>query len=118
MINDGSDKPLGYTTEDGHLQVRQEADGSKIYAETEQGQHDRWLRLAPDLFTRYMELVAERDDFGADLEARVKELEADVREIRNEWEFALEREASLRAELTGWREGAGVVEKKPREESK
>lgn len=47
-IDDGSNKPNGYVTEDGLLEVR---DGE--YHETLLGQHDRWMRQAPDLFEMY-----------------------------------------------------------------
>lgn len=57
--DDGSGKPLGYTTPDGHLEVRESIDknGQRFhgYHETELGQHDRWLRQAPDLYSLYVE---------------------------------------------------------------
>jgi hypothetical protein len=54
---DGSDMPLGYTTEDGHLEVRELGDGKRGYAETELGQHDRWMRQCPDLYRLYVDLL-------------------------------------------------------------
>ena len=56
-IDDGSDKPLGYTTPDGHLEVRDNGDGTRNYHETELGQHDRWMRQAPDLYELYVKLL-------------------------------------------------------------
>jgi hypothetical protein len=35
--------------------------------ETELGQHDRWMRQAPDLYTRYMELLSARDEAKREL---------------------------------------------------
>lgn len=58
-IDDGSTKPLGHTSDDECLEVRQNARGEKEYVETELGQHDRWMLLAPDLFEKYMALVEE-----------------------------------------------------------
>lgn len=65
-INDGSDKPLGYVSDDGQLEVRESVDRDgrtfRGYHETELGQHDRWLRQAPDLFEKYTELQAKYHD--------------------------------------------------------
>lgn len=47
-IDDGTGRPDGYVTPDGHLEVR---DGH--YHETALGRHDRWLRQCPDLFEKY-----------------------------------------------------------------
>lgn len=55
-VNDGSKYPEGTLSEDGHMVVR----GGE-WGETELGQHDRWLRQAPDLFGLYqaaLEVVA------------------------------------------------------------
>jgi hypothetical protein len=52
-MNDGADKPVGFTTDDGELEVR-ETDGEKCYHETALGQHQRWLRQAPDLYEKYI----------------------------------------------------------------
>lgn len=51
----GSDKPIGYTSPDGHLEVHALADGTRGYVETELGQHDRWMRQAPDLYALYVD---------------------------------------------------------------
>ncbi len=51
-IDDGSERPLGYETEDGELRVA-EIDGERCYQETELGQHRRWMRQASDLFAEY-----------------------------------------------------------------
>lgn len=57
-IDDGSDKPLGYQTDDGELEVRGDlATGQIGYHETELGQHQRWLRQAPDLYELYQRLL-------------------------------------------------------------
>lgn len=56
-IDDGSDKPLGTTSPDGHLMVGLRADGTRGWVETELGQHDRWLRQAPDLYEKYVQLL-------------------------------------------------------------
>lgn len=53
--DDGSDKPLGYTSADGHLEVRDNGDGTRSYHETDLGQHDRWMRQAPDLYKLYVD---------------------------------------------------------------
>lgn len=70
-IDDGSDKPLGYVTDDGVLEVRESVDRDgtvfRGYHETELGQHDRWLRQAPELFEKYMALLSERDDLAKKL---------------------------------------------------
>jgi len=55
--DDGSDKPLGYTSPDGHLEVRADSEGKHYYHETELGQHDRWLRQAPELYELYVKLL-------------------------------------------------------------
>lgn len=59
--DDGSDKPLGYLSEDGELEVREsvDADGKPFhgYHETELGQHQRWMRQAPDLFELYQAAI-------------------------------------------------------------
>lgn len=59
-IDDGSAKPLGYTTPDGYLQVRESVDKTgtpfRGYHETELGAHQRWMRSAPELFEKYVEL--------------------------------------------------------------
>ena len=61
-IDDGSDKPLGYVSDDGELEVRDFVDGEGIarrgYCETELGQHQRWMRGAPDLFEKHVNLQA------------------------------------------------------------
>lgn len=54
-IDDGSGKPEGHETPDGHLRVQ---DGE--YHETELGQHHRWMSQAPDLFEKYMALLGSR----------------------------------------------------------
>jgi hypothetical protein len=59
-VDDGSDKPVGYTTPDGHLEVRQNEDGTRSYHETELGQHDRWMRQAPDLYALYVDSLVPR----------------------------------------------------------
>lgn len=51
-IDDGSDKPEGYVTEDGELSV-----SNGEYHETELGKHQRWMRQAPDLYEKYQELL-------------------------------------------------------------
>lgn len=57
-VDDGSTKPIGYQTDDGELEVR-EVNGERMYYETELGQHQRWMRQAPDLFALYMAAVEE-----------------------------------------------------------
>ena len=59
-IDDGSDKPLGHQTEDGELEVRENSDGSgPCYHETPLGQHQRWMRQAPDLYGLYHKALGE-----------------------------------------------------------
>lgn len=59
-VDDGSNKPLGYTTPDGELQVRESIDQTgtpfRGFHETELGQHMRWMRGAPELFEKYIAL--------------------------------------------------------------
>lgn len=61
-IDDGSDKPTGFVSPDGELEVRDSVDltGEPFhgYHETELGQHQRWMRQAPDLFALYMNTLA------------------------------------------------------------
>lgn len=59
-IDDGSDKPIGFTSPDGEFEVR-EIDGERCYHETDLGQHQRWMRQAPDLYEKYMTALAHRD---------------------------------------------------------
>lgn len=58
-VDDGNEKPLGHQSPDGELEVRQQPEGGKCYHETDLGQHQRWMRQAPDLFALYMALVEE-----------------------------------------------------------
>jgi len=53
-LDDGSDKPIGYQTSDGELEVREDVRGERCYHETDLGQHQRWMRAAPDLFEKYI----------------------------------------------------------------
>lgn len=54
--DDGSDKPLGYTTPDGELVVVI-TNGERHYRETDLGQTRRWMRQAPDLYEMYLKAV-------------------------------------------------------------
>ena len=55
-IDDGSDKPLGYTTPDGELVVVI-TNGERHYRETDLGQTRRWMRQAPDLYEMYLKAI-------------------------------------------------------------
>lgn len=68
---DGSQYHIGYVTPDGHLEVRDRGDGAGIFHETEIGQYDRWLRQAPDLYGRLVEIQIELFEAGK----RISELE-------------------------------------------
>jgi hypothetical protein len=61
VISDGSDKPSGYVSEDGELEVREsiDANGNSVrgYHETALGQYMRWMRSAPDLLEKYETLL-------------------------------------------------------------
>lgn len=59
-IDDGSRLPLGQQTPDGELEVRENGDGTRGFHETDLGQHQRWMRQAPDLYEKYHALLAER----------------------------------------------------------
>jgi len=63
-VDDGSKHPIGYTTDDGCLQVREYLDEHGVrcvgFVETDFGQHTRWMRMAPDLFALYMAAVEEK----------------------------------------------------------
>lgn len=58
-IDDGSEKPLGYTTPDGELTVVI-TNGERHYQETDLGQTRRWMRQAPDLYEMYLKAVEGR----------------------------------------------------------
>jgi len=60
-IEDGSDKPIGYQTPDGELEVRAQPEGGTCYYETDLGQHQRWMRQAPDLFEKHQNALSELD---------------------------------------------------------
>lgn len=51
-IDDGSDKPEGFITEDGELEVK-----NGEYHETELGQFTRWMNHASDLYGQYLEAM-------------------------------------------------------------
>lgn len=55
-VDDGSDKPIGYLSDDAELIVREE-NGVRGYHETALGQERRWQRQAPDLYANWMSLV-------------------------------------------------------------
>lgn len=57
-IDDGSEHPLGTQTSDGELRVQPQGDGTVGWVETALGQHQRWMRNAPDLYERYQQLLA------------------------------------------------------------
>lgn len=59
QTDDGSDKPLGYTTPDGELTVVI-TNGERHYRETDFGQTRRWMRQAPDLYEMYLKAVEGR----------------------------------------------------------
>lgn len=74
-VNDGSEMPLGAQSEDGELEVREHPDGSRGWSETELGQHQRWMRSAPDLFEKYqasVERVRELEGVCLEWDARCK----------------------------------------------
>lgn len=66
-VNDGSHLPIGTFSDDGELQVRKLPDGSVGWSETELGQHQRWMRSAPELFALYMDniekLIARNNEY-------------------------------------------------------
>lgn len=57
-VDDGSSYPVGHQTADGELEVRALPDGSRGFHETTLGQHQRWMRQAPDLFELYQDAIA------------------------------------------------------------
>ena len=57
--SDGSEHPLGYVTPDGELEVR-EVDGVRGFHETPLGQHQRWMKQAPDLYELYHKALENR----------------------------------------------------------
>jgi hypothetical protein len=61
--SDGSDLPIGTISEDGELEVREYVNPTGVkevgWCETELGQHQRWMRQAPDLYERYVALLKE-----------------------------------------------------------
>jgi hypothetical protein len=57
-IDDGRDKPIGTVSEDGELEVR-EVNGERCWHETPLGQHQRWMRQAPDLYELYHKALGE-----------------------------------------------------------
>lgn len=60
-IDDGGEKPIGYVSPDGELEIRRFQDAEGIdrvgWHETELGQHQRWMRQAPDLFALYQDAL-------------------------------------------------------------
>lgn len=58
-VEDGHEKPIGFLTSDGCLEVRELPDGTRGYVETDLGQTTRWMRQSPDLYALYMAAVEE-----------------------------------------------------------
>ena len=84
-IDDGSDKPLGFLSPDGELEVRDYVDASgqagRGYCETALGQHNRWLRQAPELFEKYVELQGTLEVAKAERD----QLQTALREMIERW---------------------------------
>lgn len=99
-IDDGSDKPLGYQTPDGELEVRDYVDNAGVagrgYVETDLGAHMRYMRSAPELLERYHAVLA----INADLLAACKEFvrKCECGEARSVRSYAQMKAAIAKAE--------------------
>lgn len=58
-VSDGSEHAEGYETPDGELRVQ----GGQ-FRETALGQHQRWMRQAPDLYELYQAALARIAELG------------------------------------------------------
>lgn len=102
----------GDPTRDGELEYRVGPDGERELTETPLGQHQRWMRQAPDLYELYMAALKERDEARAavedasdvvDARAAMAEAGPDVPLADVKLRLALSSALTLAAEATnGW----------------
>jgi hypothetical protein len=119
--DDGGDKPLGYVTEDGCLEVRESVDLTgkpfRGYHETELGLHMRWMRQAPDLYERYQQLI----DNNSDLHHRFAVMSASLRQLlvrclQLQGGYEQEGQATSNPRLLGHADALGEIANMLREE--
>lgn len=94
-VDDGSDKPLGSTSQDGELEVREQPEGGQCYYETDLGQHMRWMRQAPDLYDKYQMML---------------DAVTQIREMRKHACPSCDLGDDERAERDGWNSALAAVE--------
>jgi hypothetical protein len=85
-IDDGSDKPIGYLSDDGELIVRESVnkDGTTYrgYHETALGRERRWQRQAGDLYANWMSLVEKHREMCEDTGLKITQLAEENRQLR------------------------------------